>query len=228
MVPRELWNTLGAAGLLCPDVDEAYGGAGTTPHVTLAMIEELSRMGLVASRLATVFTPILWRPISADTALRHKSALAPRMVTGEVVGALAMTEPGAGSNVQGIRTTRFATVTSGCLTALRSLSPTASTLTSSSLQRLPIPAKVLRVHLIPVDAHAPGFEKSKKIDKIGQHASDTALLFFTDVRLPADALLGEENKGFAILMDELHVSVSVLLRRQLRHRKVRWTSPLTT
>ena len=45
MVPRELWNTLGAAGLLCPDVDEAYGGAGTTPHVTLAMIEELSRMG---------------------------------------------------------------------------------------------------------------------------------------------------------------------------------------
>ena len=74
----------------------------------------------------------------------------------------------------------------------------------------------------------PASEKSKKIDKIGQHASDTALLFFTDVRLPADALLGEENKGFAILMDELPVSVSVLLRRQLRHRKVLWTSPLST
>ena len=72
MVPRELWNTLGAAGLLCPDVDEAYGGAGTTPHVTLAMIEELSRMGFGGFASGYGIHSNIVRPISADTALRHK------------------------------------------------------------------------------------------------------------------------------------------------------------
>jgi acyl-CoA dehydrogenase len=105
MVPRELWNTLGQAGLLCPDVDEAYGGAGTVPHVTLAMIEELSRMGFggFASGYG-IHSNIIAPYLSRHGTETQKTHWLPRMVTGEVVGALAMTEPGAGSNVQGIRT----------------------------------------------------------------------------------------------------------------------------
>ncbi|MDP4789078.1 MAG: acyl-CoA dehydrogenase family protein, partial [Haliea sp.] len=105
MVPRELWRTLGAAGLLCADVDEAYGGAGTTPHVTLMLIEELSRMGFggFASGFgihSNIVAPYLTRHGTDE----QKQQWLPQMVSGDAVGALAMTEPGAGSDVQGIRT----------------------------------------------------------------------------------------------------------------------------
>ena len=87
MVPRELWNTLGQAGLLCPDVDETYGGAGTTPHVTLAMIEELSRMGFggFASGYG-IHSNIIAPYLSRHGTEAQKAHWLPRMVTGEVVG----------------------------------------------------------------------------------------------------------------------------------------------
>ena len=72
MVPRTLWNRLGEAGLLCPDMEEQYGGAGTSPHVTLAMIEELSEMGFGGLPRATAFTTTSSRPTSAVMALRSK------------------------------------------------------------------------------------------------------------------------------------------------------------
>jgi alkylation response protein AidB-like acyl-CoA dehydrogenase len=105
LVPRELWNTLGAAGLLCPDVDEAYGGAGTTPHVTLMLIEELSRMGFggVATGYG-IHSNIVAPYLSRHGTEAQKQQWLPKMVSGEAFGALAMTEPGAGSDVQGIRT----------------------------------------------------------------------------------------------------------------------------
>ena len=205
MVPRELWNTLGSAGLLCPDVAEEYGGAGTTPHVTLAMIEELSYMcfGGFASAYG-IHSNIIAPYLSRHGTPEQKAHWLPRMVTGECVGALAMTEPGAGSDVQSIRTNAVRDGDEWVLNGSKIFITNGIHADLVIVAAITDPGKGAKgTSLFLVDAHAPGFEKSKKIEKIGQHTSDTALLFFTDVRLPADALLGEANKGFAILMDEL-------------------------
>jgi len=205
MVPRTLWNTLGAAGLLCPDVAEEFGGAGTTPHVTLAMIEELSYMGFggFASGYG-IHSNIVAPYISRHGTPEQKAQWLPKMVTGEAVGALAMTEPGAGSDVQGIRTNAVRDGDEWVLNGSKIFITNGIHAYLVIVAAIADPGKGAKgTSLFLVDASLPGFEKSKKIEKIGQHASDTALLFFTDVRLPANALLGEENKGFAILMDEL-------------------------
>ncbi len=204
-VPRTLWHTLGQAGLLCPDVDEDYGGAGTSPMVTLAMIEELSRLGF--GGIATgygIHSNIVAPYLSRHGTAEQKAQWLPKMVSGECVGALAMTEPGAGSDVQGIRTQAVRDGDEWLLNGSKIFITNGIHADLVIVAAITDPGKGAKgTSLFLVDAHAPGFEKSKKIEKIGQHTSDTALLFFTDVRLPASALLGEVNKGFAILMDEL-------------------------
>ncbi len=205
MVPRGLWNTLGSAGLLCPDVDEEYGGAGTSPMVTLAMIEELSYMGFggFASGYG-IHSNIVAPYISRHGSAAQKAAWLPKMVTGEVVGALGMTEPSAGSDVQAIRTSAVKDGNEWVLNGSKIFITNGIHADLVIVAAITDPGKGAKgTSLFLVDTSLPGFEKSKKIDKIGQHASDTALLFFTDVRLPAEALLGEENRGFAIMMDEL-------------------------
>ena len=205
MVPRELWNTLCQAGLLCPDVSEEYGGAGTSAQVTLAMIEELAYMGFCGIATgygihSNIVAPYLTRHGTAE----QKAQWLPRMVSGDCVGALAMTEPGAGSDVQGIRTSAVRDGDEWVLNGSKIFITNCIHADLVIVAAITDPGKGAKgTSLFLVDAHAPGFEKSKKLEKIGQHTSDTALLFFTDVRLPADALLGEVNKGFAILMDEL-------------------------
>jgi acyl-CoA dehydrogenase len=204
-VPRSLWNTLGNAGLLCPDVDEEYGGAGTSPHVTWAMIEELSYMGFggFASGYG-IHSNIVAPYISRHGTSEQKAHWLPKMTSGECVGALAMTEPGAGSDVQGIKTQAVKDGDDWILNGSKIFITNGIHADLVIVAAITDPGKGAKgTSLFLVDAHAPGFEKSKKIEKIGQHTSDTALLFFTDVRLPAEALLGEVNKGFAILMDEL-------------------------
>lgn len=205
MVPRGLWNTLGNAGLLCPDVDEEYGGAGTSPMVTLAMIEELSYMGFggFASGYG-IHSNIVAPYISRHGSAAQKAKWLTKMVTGEVVGALGMTEPSAGSDVQAIRTNAVKDGDEWILNGSKIFITNGIHADLVIVAAITDPGKGARgTSLFLVDTSLPGFEKSKKIDKIGQHASDTALLFFTDIRLPADALLGEENRGFAIMMDEL-------------------------
>ena len=205
MVPRELWNTLGQAGLLCPDVSEEYGGAGASAQVTLAMIEGLAYMGCggIASGYgihSNIVAPYLSRHGTAE----QKAQWLPKMVSGDCVGALAMTEPGAGSDVQGIRTNAVRDGDEWVLNGSKIFITNGIHADLVIVAAITDPGKGAKgTSLFLVDAHAPGFEKSKKIEKIGQHSSDTALLFFTDVRLPANALLGEVNKGFTIMMDEL-------------------------
>ncbi|WP_213004040.1 acyl-CoA dehydrogenase family protein [Parahaliea maris] len=205
LVPRELWHTLGAAGLLCPDVDEAYGGAGTTPHVTLALIEELSAMGFGGIATGTgIHSNIVAPYISRHGTEEQKQQWLTKMVTGEAVGALAMTEPGAGSDVQGIRTTAVRDGDEWVINGSKIFITNGIHADVVIVAALTDPGKGAKgTSLFLVDASLPGFEKSKKIEKIGQHTSDTAQLFFQDVRVPANALLGEENKGFMIMMEEL-------------------------
>ncbi|GIR69539.1 MAG: acyl-CoA dehydrogenase [Halieaceae bacterium] len=206
-------------------MEEQYGGAGTSPHVTLAMIEELSEMGFGASHPAMVFTTTSSHPTSAVTAPRAESLLVARMAKGEVVGALAMTEPGAGSDVQGIRTNAVRDGDEWVLNGSKIF------ITNGIHADLVIVAAITDAgkgakgtSLFLVDAHSAGFEKSKKIDKIGQHTSDTALLFFNDVRLPATALLGEENRGFVIMMEELRENDSASPLRRSLPLKALWIS----
>jgi len=134
----------------------------------------------------------------------QKAHWLPRMVTGEVVGALAMTEPGAGSDVQSIRTHAARDGDEWVLNGSKIFITNGIHADLVIVAAITDPGKGAKgTSLFLVDAHAPGFEKSRKIDKIGQHTSDTALLFFNDVRLPAEALLGDENSGFIIMMNEL-------------------------
>ncbi len=205
MVPRDLWRTLGAAGLLCADVDEAYGGAGTSPHVTLMLIEELSRMGFggFASGFG-IHSNIVAPYLSRHGTEEQKQQWLPRMVSGDAVGALAMTEPGAGSDVQGIRTSAVRDGDEWVLNGSKIFITNGMHADLVIVAAITDPGKGAKgTSLFLVDASLPGFERGKKIEKIGQHASDTALLFFQDMRLPANALLGQENKGFVIMMEEL-------------------------
>ena len=204
-VPRELWNTLGQAGLLCPDMPEEYGAAGTTPEVTFAILEECARMGF--GGIATgysIHSNIVAPYINHFGTEEQKNEWLPKMVAGEVVGALAMTEPGAGSDVQGIRTNAVRDGDDWILNGSKIF------ITNGMLAELVIVAAITDpgkgakgTSLFLVDTSLPGFSRGKKIEKLGQHTSDTAELFFQDVRLPGSALLGEENKGFVIMMEEL-------------------------
>ena len=205
IVPRELWNTLGAAGLLCPDMPEEYGAAGTTPQVTFAIIEELSHMGFggIASGYG-IHSNIVAPYINHFGTEEQKQQWLTKMVTGEAVGALAMTEPGAGSDVQGIRTSAVKDGDGWILNGSKIFITNGIHADVVIVAAITDPGKGAKgTSLFLVDTTLPGFERGKKIEKIGQHTSDTAELFFQDVRLPANALLGELNKGFVIMMKEL-------------------------
>jgi acyl-CoA dehydrogenase len=205
MVPREMWNTLGAAGLLCPDMPEEYGAAGTTPQVTFALIEEMSRMGFggLASGMG-IHSNIVAPYINHFGTDEQKEQWLPKMVSGEAVAALAMTEPGAGSDVQGIRTNAVREGDDWILNGSKIFITNGYHADVVIVAAITDPGKGAKgTSLFLVDTSLPGFQKGKKIEKIGQHASDTAELFFQDVRLPGSALLGELNKGFVIMMKEL-------------------------
>jgi acyl-CoA dehydrogenase len=205
IVPREMWNTLGAAGLLCPDMPEEFGAAGTTPQVTFAIIEELSRMGFggIASGYG-IHSNIVAPYIEHFGTQEQKENWLPKMVSGEAVGALAMTEPGAGSDVQGIRTNAVADGDGWVLNGSKIFITNGVHADIVVVAAITDPGKGAKgTSLFLVDTRLPGFSTGKKIEKIGQHTSDTAELFFQDVRLPANALLGELNKGFVIMMTEL-------------------------
>jgi len=205
MVPRELWHTLGQAGLLCPDMPEEYGAAGTTPQVTFAIIEELSRMGFggIASGYG-IHSNIVAPYIEHFGTEEQKQHWLSKMVSGEAVGALAMTEPGAGSDVQGIRTSAVKDGEEWVLNGSKIFITNGLHADVVIVAAITDPGKGAKgTSLFLVDTSLSGFEKGKKIEKIGQHTSDTAELFFQDVRLPPSALLGELNKGFVIMMREL-------------------------
>jgi acyl-CoA dehydrogenase len=205
MVPREMWNTLGQAGLLCPDMPEEFGGAGTGPEVCLAMIEELSLLGMggIASGYG-IHSNIVAPYLKHFGTEEQKQQWLPGMVSGEVLGALAMTEPGAGSDLQAIRTNAVRDGDGWILNGSKIFITNGWHADLVIVAAITDPGKGAKgTSLFLVVTSLPGFEKGKKIEKIGQHTSDTAELFFQDVRLPASALLGEENKGFVIMMQEL-------------------------
>ena len=204
-VPRTLFTQMGAQGYLCADVPEPYGGAGASVHFSFAVTEVLARRGyggLVGGVQVhnDVIPPYL---LHCGTEAQRAHWL-PRMASGEAIAAIGMTEPGAGSDLKAIRTTARREGDEYVING-------AKTFISNGLNcdLIVVVAKTQPelgakgVSLILVEADRAGFKKGRKLEKMGQEAADTAELFFEDVRVPASNLLGEENKGFAYLMQEL-------------------------
>jgi alkylation response protein AidB-like acyl-CoA dehydrogenase len=205
IVPRELWNTMGEAGLLCVDLPEEYGSAAASLDVQMMILEEMSRLGYGGlgsgyNIHSNIVAPYIYH-IGNDAQKQH---WLPKLVTGEAVAAIAMTEPGAGSDLASLRTSAEKDGDDYILNGSKVF------ITNGILADLVIvaaktdPSKGAKgISLFLVDTSLPGFSRGQKIEKIGQHASDTAELFFENMRIPADALLGEEGMGFVYLMQEL-------------------------
>lgn len=204
--PRTLWNQLGEQGLLAVDIPEEYGGFGSDFLFSMVIAEEFSRANCPSvGGLMMVHSDIVAHYILNNGSEEQKQHYLPRMVSGECVGAVAMTEPGAGSDLQSIRTTARRDgedyVINGSKTFI------------TNGQHCDVVIVVARTNLdvagskgttlFLVDTTSPGFQRGRNLEKIGLHAADTSELFFEDVRVPSTSILGELDGGFAVLMGEL-------------------------
>ena len=204
-MPREMWNTMGSAGLLLVDFPEKYGAADASFDVCQMIQEEMCRLNLHALATgynihANIVAPYLLHIGNQELQDRWL----PAMVTGEVLTALAMTEPGAGSDLANIRTKAIKDgddyILNGSKTFITNGNEANMIIVCAKTD---INAGSKGISLFLVDTSLPGFSTGKPIEKIGQHSSDTGELFFENMRIPSDALLGEEGKGFVYLMQEL-------------------------
>src|SRR5690606_18408810 len=205
LVPREFWKTMGAAGLLLPDLSEQYGAAGTPVDVPLMVMEEMCRLNMHAlANGYNIHSNIIGPYISSIGYAAQRRRSLPEMIVGEVFTALAMTEPGGGSDSAAMRT--FARregdeyVINGSKTFITN-GHQADLIVLCCKTDMNAGAK--GISLILVETSVPGFSRGKRIEKIGQHASDTSELFFSDVRVPVSNLLGAEGRGFIHMMEEL-------------------------
>jgi alkylation response protein AidB-like acyl-CoA dehydrogenase len=203
-VDREVWRKAGAAGLLCFDVDEEYGGSGAKDfRFNVVLAEELTRAG--ASGVGfPVHNDVIVPYFSSLANSEQKQRWLPGLVSGDLISAIAMTEPGAGSDLQGIRTTA---VDKGDHYVLNGSKTFISNGILSDLvivvARTDPDAGHQGISLLVVERGMDGFERGRNLDKIGLHAQDTAELSFTDVVVPKENLLGEEGQGFIYLMMNL-------------------------
>jgi alkylation response protein AidB-like acyl-CoA dehydrogenase len=204
IVDRAVWTKAGDKGLLCFDVDEEYGGAGVKDfRYNLVVAEEAAKAGAHGPAFG-LHTDIIVPYLSTLGTEEQKRRWLPGCVSGELVTAIAMTEPGAGSDLQGIRTTA---VDKGDHYVLNGSKTFISNGIISDLvvvvARTDPEAGHQGISLLVVERGMEGFERGRNLDKIGQHAQDTAELFFDNVVVPKANLLGEEGSGFVSLMVNL-------------------------
>ena len=203
-VDRELWNKAGEVGLLCLSIPEEYGGGGGTFAHEAVLYEEQARAGDSAWGV-TVHNGIVAHYLSAYASEEKKREWLPKMASGELVGAIAMTEPGTGSDLQGIKTRAVRDgdhyVINGAKTFITN--GFHADLVVVAVKTDP-DAGAQGVSLIAVPAGTPGFRRGRLLDKVGLKGQDTAELFFDDVRVPAANLLGERaGMGFIQMMQQL-------------------------
>jgi len=206
-VDRALWHKAGANGYLCPTMPEAYGGAGVDKLYSVVQMEELARGGFTGVGFglhSEIVAPYILHYGTEEQKLRWL----PRLASGELVGAIAMTEPAAGSDLQGIRSTALRQGDGSYL-----LNGSKTFITNGWHADLVIvvaktnPAAGAKgTSLLVVERGMQGFAKGQRLKKLGLKAQDTSELFFDNVRLPAENLLGDaamENRGFVCLMEQL-------------------------
>jgi alkylation response protein AidB-like acyl-CoA dehydrogenase len=205
MVDRGIWTAAGKQGLLGTDVDEAYGGGGVRDFRYNAVAgEELVRIG--ASGLGFGLHNDVVAPYLLDlTTEEQKRRWLPGFCSGDLITAIAMSEPSAGSDLQGIKTTARRNGSDYIVNGSKTF------ITNGILSDLVIVVARTDVNkpaaqglsLVAVERGMPGFDRGRNLDKVGLKAQDTAELFFDNVRIPAENLIGEENGGFVHLMEKL-------------------------
>ena len=203
IVPRDLWRKAGACGLLCPMLPAQYGGAGADFGFSAIIVEELARVNASAVGF-TLHSDVAAPYILAYGNEESKARWLPRMVRGERIGALALTEPGTGSDLKALRTRARRDgdhyVLNGSKTFITNGQNSGIVIVAAKTD----PAAGRKgISLVLVEEGTPGFSKGRNLQKIGLHGQDTSELFFEDVRVPLTNRLGEENAGFSYLMHEL-------------------------
>lgn len=205
IMPRSVWKKLGENGFLCVDLPEQYGGYGVPTHYSLMLVEESARAGYGALSTAISCHSEIAAPYVLHIGTeQQKQYWLPKMVTGEVVGAIGMTEPGAGSDLQAIRTTAILQDNHYVLNGSKTFISNGQHADLVVLAVKTDPqARAKGVSLLLLDTHLDGFKKGTNLDKIGLHSQDTSELFFDNVKVPKDQLLGQAGQGFNYLMQEL-------------------------
>lgn len=205
LIPREFWEKMGKNGFLCPDVHEAYGGLGVDWGFSVIINEELERVGsgLVGIGLHNdIVVPYL----TAFGTEEQKKRWLPLCISGETITAIAMTEPGTGSDLANIKTTAVLEGDHYILNGQKTF------ITNGIQSDLVVVAcktdpkaepKHKGVSLLVVERGMEGFSRGRKLDKIGLHSQDTAELIFEDCLVPKENLLGEAGKGFEYMMEKL-------------------------
>ncbi|MEY4952517.1 MAG: hypothetical protein RL299_941 [Pseudomonadota bacterium] len=205
IVPKSIWPKAGELGLLCPTVPEAYGGLGLDFGYNAIVDEESAYYGGVTTGFS-LQSDIVANYIISHGSEEQKKEWLPKMVAGEVITAIAMTEPGTGSDLQGMRTTAKKDgnhyVINGSKTYITN-GQNADLILVCVKTDTEIQPAYKGISIVLVEAHREGFKRGRNLDKIGQDEADTSELFFEDVRVPITNCLGQEGMGFIYLMSEL-------------------------
>jgi acyl-CoA dehydrogenase len=204
IVPRSIWKKMGDQGYLCMQVPEEYGGLGVDFLYSAILMDELVRtnhFGLAAFLHSDIVVPYIVAYASEE--LKHKYL--PGCVAGDIITAVAMTEPNTGSDLAAIRTSAVEDgdhmVINGQKTFISNGILCDLVVLAVRDPKVENPHKAIDLYL--VEAGTPGFEKGRKLKKVGWHSQDTAELYFSDCRIPKTNRLGEKGSGFRMLMEKL-------------------------
>ena len=202
-ISREAWTKAGKLGLLCASVPEEYGGGGVDRTFSIILMEELARAGASGPGFG-LHSEIVAPYINRYGSPEQKEKYLPKMAKGEIIGAIAMTEPGAGSDLQAVRTTAIKDGNELVINGSKTF------ITNGAMADVVIvvcktdpEAGARGTSLVLVEADTEGFRKGRNLEKIGMKAQDTSEMFFNEARVPMTNMLGEEGKGFVYLMQEL-------------------------
>src|SRR3954447_13822255 len=206
-IPKELWRTAGDAGFLGVAVPEEYGGSDVDFRYNTIFNEELSRAGMAFASSFTIHADVCAPYLTRLTTDEQKQRWLPRFCSGEMVTAIGMTEPEAGSDLQGLKTTARRDpahpgdwILNGSKTFITNGAHAGLVIVAARTATDP---KGRGISLFAVEEGMPGFTRGRKLDKVGQHEADTAELFFEDVRVSDEQLIGEVDRGFAHMMSHL-------------------------
>ncbi|MBL0351731.1 MAG: acyl-CoA dehydrogenase family protein [Dechloromonas sp.] len=226
-IDREVWLKAGQSGYLCTSMPEEYGGAGADKLYSVVLFEQPARRAV-----QNLLGMLLHSEIVAPYLLHYgseflKQKYLPRMVSGELIGAIAMTEPAAGSDLQGIHTTAVHDGAHYVLNGSKTFITNGFHCDLVIVVAKTDPGKGAKgTSLFVVDTTMAGFSKGRRLKKIGMKAQDTGELFFDNARVPVDNLIGEENRGFAYLMTELpweRLQIAITAVAQME-AAIDWTS----
>lgn len=234
IIPREFWLKMGKQGYLCPNIEEQYGGSNVDWSFNVVIIEELERVGSSLIGIG-LHNDIVVPYITTYGTEEQKRKWLPKCATGEIITAIGMTEPGAGSDLANIQTTAIKDgddyIVNGQKTFITNgIHADLVIIACKTDPKADPPHK--GISLLAVERGTPGFSRGRKLKKVGLHAQDTAELIFEDCRVPVSNLIGEEGKGFQYMMEQLQqerlivaisaqVSSEVMLEKTIEYVKNR-------